>query len=132
MKPIHQKLNRFTLALLLAMPILGCEANQDLKDMVEQPESADTRAVARQLSLSQNAKVVAEGAGDLKFRAPQDGRVFVYDVEDSAALNVRHVRTGQVFEVRPESNQVVLDGVKVKGQEIKKDHTYRLYFEPEG
>jgi hypothetical protein len=131
MKGIHLKLSRFALALLLAVPILGCEATQDLKDVVAEPE-ADTRAAARQLSLSQNAKVVAEGAGDLKYRAPQDGRIFVYDVEDSAALNVRHVRTGQVFEVRPETNQVVLDGVRVKGQEIKKDHTYRLYFEPEG
>ena len=131
MKRINLQLARFSLAFLLAVPIVGCETTQDLKDVVAEPE-ADTSAVARQLSLSQNAKVVAEGAGDLKYRAPQDGRIFVYDVEDSAALNVRHVRTGQVFEVRPATNQVVLDGVKVKGQEIKKDHTYRLYFEPEG
>src|SRR5438034_9815772 len=107
MKRINLQLSRFALAFLLAVPILGCETTQDVKDVMEEPES-ESRVAARNLSLAQNAKVVAEGPGDLKFRAPQDGRVFVYDVEDSAALNVRHVRTGQVFEVRPDTNMVVL------------------------
>jgi hypothetical protein len=121
---MNHSLYKLALIAFLAGAIVGCQETHEASE----PEA---RQVPRKLALPDNAKVVAEGAGDLKFRAPQDGRVFVFDVEDSTVLNARHVRAGQIVEIKPGANVVMLDGHKVTGQELKKDHTHRLLFEPE-
>ena len=118
----YASLQKFAFVALVAAAIVGCE---------ETHEPSETRAVARKITLPDDAKVVAEGVGELKYRAMQDGRVFVFDVEDSALENARHVRTGQILVLKPDENVVTLDGHKVVEQDLKKDHTHRLYFEPE-
>ena len=85
----------------------------------------------RKLTVPDDAKVVADGAGELKYRAFQDGRLFVYDVEDQLVETARHVRAGQQMVVSPDSNTVTLDGRKIVEHDLKKEHTHRLYFEPE-
>jgi len=115
-------LQKFAFVTLFAAAIVGCEENH---------EASETRSVARKITLPEDAKVVAEGVGELKYRAMQDGRVFVFDVEDSALENARHVRTGQILVLKPDENVVTLDGHKIVEQDLKKDHTHRLLFEPE-
>ena len=115
----YASLQKIAFVALFAGAIIGCE------------ESHEAREARRKLTLPDDAKVVAEGVGELKFRAMQDVRVFVYDVEDSALENARHVRTGQILVLKPDANVVTLDGHKVVEQDLKKDHTHRLYFEPE-
>ena len=45
-----------------------------------------------------------EGAGELSYRALQDGRIFVYDVEDQALESAKRMRAGQKFVLSPEKN----------------------------
>jgi hypothetical protein len=103
--------------LVLVGIIAGCEEN-------------NAATVARQITLPDDAKSVAEGTGQLKYRVLQDGRVFVFDVEDGAVDTARHVRAGQDVLVDPTTNTATLDGRKI-ADKLKAGHTYRLYFLPE-
>jgi hypothetical protein len=107
-----------SIALLVAAS-LGCE------------ETHEARDASRKLLLPDDANVVAEGAGELKFVAKEDGRVFVYDTEDQMLENAKHIRAGQLFELSPNANMATLDGRKVMDQQFKKEHSHRVYFEPE-
>ena len=55
MKRIDLQLARFSLAFLLAVPIVGCETTQDVKDVVEEPEP-ESRVASRKLARSRSAR----------------------------------------------------------------------------
>ena len=74
---------------------------------------------------------MAEAAGELKFAVTDDGRLFVFDVDDNAVDAMRHVRAGQMFVLNPDSNVATLDGRKTIEQGLNKIHSHRLYFEAE-
>ena len=114
------KPSRFNIALVLlgAAFLAGCEE-------VQPPPARP------QITVPDAAKVVTEGAGQLKYRATVDGRLFVFDVDDNAVDAMRHVRAGQVFVLDPDANVATLDGRKTIEQILKKTHSHRLYFEPE-
>ena len=114
------KISRFKLALILFLvaAAAGCEETQ-------------APPARPQIVVPQSAKVVAEGAGQLKYRVTEDGRLFIFDVDDQAVDAMRHVRAGQQFVLNPEANTATLDGRKALEQDLKKTHSHRLYFEPE-
>jgi len=106
----------FVALLILAGATTGCQQ--------------DAATAARKVTVPDDAKVIAEGTGTLKYRALQDGRIFVFDVEDQLVDTARHVRAGQDVVVDPASNTATLDGRKIVEQ-LKVGHTHRLYFLPE-
>jgi len=91
----------------------------------------DVAQVQRTILVPNDAKVVAEGTGQLKYRAFQDGRIFVYDVEDQLTDTARHVRAGQQVVVSPDQEDATLDGRKITEHALKQGHTHRVYFVPE-
>ncbi len=90
-------------------------------------EIAD-KGASRTLSLPDAAQVVAEGPGDLKYRIPDDGCVFVYDADEQAVIGIKHVRAGQRFVLSPDANGATLDGRRVIEHDLKRNHSHRLYF----
>ncbi len=104
--------------LLAAAIVAGCQENS-------QP------ATPRQITLPGDAKVVAEGPGELTYQAKDDGRLFLFDVDDNLVVAAPHVRAGQKFNLSPDSATATLDGRKMVEQGLKKNQSYRLYFEPE-
>lgn len=83
----------------------------------------------RELSVPKKAEIVAEGRGDLSYKARRDGVIYVYDYDDTATLFRQRIREGQRLTVSPEQNAATLDGKKVYDQDLKKKHIHRLYFE---
>jgi hypothetical protein len=115
---MKRSFNNVAMFLLGAVLLAGCQEMQD-------------KTPLRALTLPDNAKSVAEGAGRLSFHVADDGRVFVYDVDAAAVVGASHVRAGQQFVATPDSGVATLDGRKVLSQGFTKGHSYRLYFEPE-
>lgn len=112
-----QKQHSFSWLVLAAAVLIGCE------------ESHDT--TSRKLTVPEDAKMVAEGPGELSFQVTEDGRLFIFDDEDQAVITTRRVRAGQEFVLSPDSNTGTLDGRQVIKQDLKKKHSHKLYFAPE-
>ncbi len=82
-----------------------------------------------ELSVPKKAEIVAEGRGDLSYKARRDGVIYVYDYDDTATLFRQRIREGQRLTISPEQNRATLDGKKVYDEDLKKKHIHRLYFE---
>lgn len=83
----------------------------------------------RELNVPKNTEIVAEGHGDLSYKAKRDGIVYVFDEDDRVTLFRERVREGQRFTVSPEQNRATIDGEEVWKKDLKKKHSHRLYFE---
>jgi hypothetical protein len=109
------------MGVLIAAFIVGCEEN----------EKVDTGKYTHTLTIPDTAKVVAEGNGELSFRAPDDGRIWVMDADTGKVISSKRVREGQKFTLNPEANSAMLDSQKVISQDLKRKDKHQLYFEKE-
>jgi hypothetical protein len=111
-------LQNLALLLLAAAIVGGCQETSE-------------PSTAHLITLPGDAKVVAEGPGELTYQAKEDGRVFLFDVDDNLVVAARRVRAGQQFALSAKLSAATLDGRKLVEQELKMKHSHRLYFEPE-
>src|SRR5262245_20140360 len=81
------------IASLMAAFVVGCEEN----------EKVDTGKYTHTLTVPDTAKVVAEGTGTISYRAPDDGRIFVMDVDTNTVIAAKRVREGQKFTLNPDA-----------------------------
>ena len=79
--------------------------------------------------LPRNAKSVATGAGEITYRVPSHGRIYIYDAGNERVLMSREVHDGQTVLVDPERDRVLIDGKKVYDNNLERKHTHRIYFE---
>ena len=77
--------HNFAALLLAAGMFAGCEEVHD------DPGTSLTRM----LVLPGDAKVVAEGPGELSYKAQNDGRIFIFDVDDQTVENAKHMRAAR-------------------------------------
>jgi len=117
-------MNRITLAVFLAALLVGCASTDTRTD-----SSNDTLGVTQP---PEQSRVVREGSGQLSYMARDDGRVYLYDVEDRAVVDSRPVSRGQEYLVVPDDNRVTLDGRTVLDRDLKSRHAHRIYFLSEG
>jgi hypothetical protein len=99
--------------------------NSDDRDRLDR----DTRDVSR--PVPDDAAIVAEArAGrELSFKAPDNGRAYLYSVTDSKLVETYTVRRGQRLTVSPADGLVAIDGKTVgRGQDFDRRATYRLLF----
>lgn len=89
-------------------------------------DDSDTLSTDR---LPRNAKSVANGAGEIRYKVRDRGRVFIYDVENERVLMSREVHPDQVVQVDPERDRVLIDGKKVYDRNLERKHAHRIYFE---
>ena len=80
--------------------------------------------------------VVAQGTGQLSFRAPGPGLVSVYDVNDNSIVNTSAVDGGSVVSINPTAmNITVTDasraGTQIVNTGVNKSHRYEMWFIPQ-
>jgi hypothetical protein len=97
-------------------------------DSRDDGDDRDTLSTDR---LPRNAKSVANGTGELRYKVRDRGRVFIYDAETERVLMSRDVYPDQVVEVDPERDRVLIDGKKVFDRNLDRKHAHRIYFEKE-
>jgi len=77
--------------------------------------------------------VVAQGTGQLSFRAPGPGLVSVYDVNDNSVISSSAVDSGSVVSLNPAAGNITVTDVSHAGTQvvhtgINKSHQYEMWF----
>ena len=114
---VHQIFPNSSLAILSALLFLqGCAS---------QPKE----------TIQRRGDVVAEGSGQLSFRAPGPGLVSVYDVNADSIVHSSAVDAGSVVSINPTAmNITVTDatraGTQVVHTGINKSHRYEMWYIP--
>ena len=112
-------------------PLHGCEAGNS-----ERPEPHETvpPSIDKQLSaIPGNAKIVASTPGELTFRAPADGMVYLYDVSDKMMIDVQRIARGDSYEVIRDRSMVRVNERFVPVTQLRPlddGREYRVYFSP--
>lgn len=78
--------------------------------------------------LPPSAERVAEGSGQLTYTAEEQGRVFLYDVNQDRVVGRYEMRRGQRLAVDAAAGRATLDGNEVSVGELKAGGSYRVYF----
>jgi hypothetical protein len=86
-------------------------------------------------TIQRRGDVVAEGTGQLSFRAPGPGLVSVYDVNADSIIHSSAVDAGSVISINPAAmNITVTDaaraGTQVVHTGINKSHRYEMWYIP--
>lgn len=115
--PAHW-LSRIAMAVLSLIGAIGCGSSKPI----------DPDRGVNTVSIPDDAKTVDEGVGPLKYTPHEDGRIFVMDMTDRAAIFDYHLTQGQDFELIPDRNRATVEGKKVYDKDLKRTHAHRLYF----
>ena len=76
------------------------------------------------------ARLRAEGRGDLSFKSPRDGFVYVVDTRDKKLVYEGPLDEGETLLIAPYRNVIEVDGVRVKRvKELDNKHIHRIFFE---
>ena len=98
-------------------------------------ESAPPPPVAQeeQPLVPKTARLRAEGRGDLSFKSPRDGYVFIVDSRDRKLVYEGPLDEGETIVVAPYRNVIEVDGQRVKRvKDLDNKHIHRIFFEREG
>ena len=79
-------------------------------------------------AIPRDARLVTEGKGSLEYKAPRDGRIYLYDPDLDKVIYSGALYRDEVFAVQPDRNRVQIDGKTVKDKIMKKKHAHRVYF----
>jgi hypothetical protein len=81
----------------------------------------------------ETARLRVEGRGDITFKAPRDGFVYVVDSRDRKLVYEGPLDEGETLLVAPYRNQIEVDGQRVKRvKDLDNKHIHRIFFEREG
>jgi hypothetical protein len=79
------------------------------------------------------ARQVAEGRGDLSYKATRDGFVYVIDNRDKKVIYEGPIDKDETLTIAPYRNAVEIDGKRVKRvKDLDNKHIHRIYFERAG
>ena len=126
-KIIHSSWN-FRLTILVigllsgAMLAGGCS----VKGQLFVPEHRDP--VTGEVQIPKEAEYVAGGRGELSWKIPHDGRVYVRDSTAERALFSVAVKRGQHFSIVPAEDRASLDGEDVPAADMQTRNEHRIYF----
>jgi len=78
------------------------------------------------------ARQVAEGRGDLSYKATRDGFAYVIDFHDKKLEFEGPINKDETLTIAPYRNQIEIDGKKVKRvADLNNKHVHRIFFERE-
>jgi hypothetical protein len=76
------------------------------------------------------ARLEAEGRGDLSYKAPRDGYVYVVDHRDRRLIYEGPLYEGETLLIAPYRNVIEVDGKRVKKvKDLENKHIHRVFFE---
>ena len=78
------------------------------------------------------ARQVAEGRGDLSYKATRDGFAYVIDFHDKKLEFDGPINKDETLTIAPYRNQIEIDGKRVKRvPDLNNKHVHRIFFERE-
>jgi len=86
-------------------------------------------------TIPHRGEVVAQGSGELSFRAPGPGLVSVYDVSTDSIIHSSAVVRGSVIAINPQAGSITVtdadrSGTQIVHTGVNKSHRYELWFIP--
>lgn len=107
---------QFTAALLglsLALGVAGC-------------------AKDRHEAIPETAMNVSEAQGDIKWTAPDDGEIYVYDPAQDELIYSGRIRKGETFSLEPEDDEdkIRIDTQVVSTKDLKEGNKHKVFFKP--
>jgi hypothetical protein len=85
----------------------------------------------RPMPVPSTASLMTEGNGErISFVPTQHGRVYVSDQSDNKILYQAEVNKGEMVEVRPREDRIVVGGRVSSDRKLSDGHQYRIFFEP--
>jgi hypothetical protein len=89
--------------------------------------SSDNGQLPKEL---RSAERVAYGRGDLQYRAPRDGKIFVWDASDRDIVYRSDINKKQTLQVSPRNNTIQIEGMMSKSSSYRLNpkHDYEIYF----
>jgi hypothetical protein len=102
--------------------VSGCKASAE----IFVPERRDP--VTGEIQIPKEASYVAGGRGQLTWKVPHNGRIYVRDMTAEKALFSTEVRRGQTFTIVPSEDRASLDGEDVPAADMQTRNEHRIYF----
>ena len=92
--------------------------------------SADDQTDDDKQLVPKTARLEAEGRGDLSYKAPRDGYVYVVDHRDRKLIYEGPLYEGETLLIAPYRNVIEVDGKRVKKvKDLENKHIHRVFFE---
>jgi hypothetical protein len=89
----------------------------------------DSSSTYNDEGIPSRARLVKQSDGrDLYFRAPENGTIYLYDVDDRRSVYSGSIRKGERFRLNAEDHAARIDDSVVMDRSAYRDHRYRLYF----
>src|SRR5437667_1591748 len=84
----------------------------------------------RNAQVPSEATVSAEGSGHVSYRAPQDGKVYVFDRNQNRVVYAGDIQKDQLVLVDPDADHITVGNSVVSEKGLHKGDTHRIFFEP--
>ena len=86
-------------------------------------------AAERLADIPLTAAEVDEGKETVRYTAPHDGRVYIYDSTSGDMLYNGNVRRGQSVRVDAKENQILVDNQVAVERDLVNDHRFKVFFD---
>ena len=86
----------------------------------------------RHEAIPETAMTVSEAAGDIKYTAPDDGEVYVYDQAQDELIYSGRIRKGETLSLEPEDDEdkIRIDSQVVSTKDLKEGNKHKVFFRP--
>jgi hypothetical protein len=113
----------------LALGAIGAGCTSDDLGSHNDRGSTRNRSDATADAVPSSAKLVKRDFGDLTYRAPDDGTIWVVQSSDDRVIYRKAVRRGDEFRLEPDRNRASLNDTTVVDKDVKSGIRHRIYFE---
>ena len=115
MKSTYSRVRLLAAAFAPVLLAMGCQSSGEGGGMLK-------------AGLPPSAERVSEGSGQLSFVPEEEGRVFLYDVNEDRVAGRYEMRKGQRLAVDASAGRATVDGNEVLVGQLKGGNSYRIYF----
>lgn len=79
-------------------------------------------------SVPEDARLVAEGRGTLKYESPRDGMAYIVDTDEDKLVWKGQLNRREVLQLSPDANMVLIDKKVISNDDIKRKNKHKIYF----
>ncbi|MBC7782208.1 MAG: hypothetical protein H7144_00095 [Burkholderiales bacterium] len=79
--------------------------------------------------IPEDARLVKEGSGEIRYRATANGRIWLYDVQERSVRYQTDLLDGDTVRVVPQDDRVYINDTSVKVKSLPDDRAHRIYFD---
>lgn len=114
---------------LAALVCNGCASDGGYDDdYSDRPGSGSGSGGGSSTEVPGRAEMVVQGRGTIRYRAPDDGRVWLTDADRRRVIDDRRLARGREYIVSPTDGKVWIDDDRVRTHEFDTRNDHRIYF----